>query len=47
MPQKTKVKATTMRIIQTSGRLTRATGAYSARSALARASLRQRCTSSR
>ena len=47
VPQNTKVKATTIRSIQTSGRLTRATGAYSARNALARDSLRHRCTRSR
>ena len=39
VPQNTKVKATTMRSIHISGRLTRETGAYSARSALARASV--------
>ena len=46
VPQNTKVKETTIRSIQTSGRLTRATGAYSARSALARDSLGYRCTRS-
>ena len=47
VPQNTKVKATTIRSIHTSGRLTRETGAYSPRSASARATLRQRCTSNR
>ena len=47
VPQKTQVNASIIRIIQASGRVTRATGAYSPRSDLVAASLRRRCTNSR
>ena len=47
VPQYTQVNASIMKIIQTSGRLTRATGAYSRRSDRASRSLRHRWTRSR
>ena len=47
VPQKISVKATTMRIIQASGKVTNATGAYNRRSRWVRSSLLQRGTSNR
>ncbi len=47
VPQKTKLKASTIRSIQTRGRLTRATGAYNAWSLSERSRVRVRWTSRR